>query len=98
MTTIAERTPQRMTLLSGATTLSFDKGLGTATLRRKLLFWSLKPQELPLTDVAQISVDAGIDRASGVDVCNVMVVARSGAAWAFSASDKKDAEETAVAI
>jgi hypothetical protein len=93
-----ESTPQRMVLQSGSTTLTLDKDANKAVMQRKLLFWSLKPIEQPLTDVAEIAVDAGVDRASGVDVCNTMLISRAGAAWALPAADKKDAETTAVAV
>jgi hypothetical protein len=98
MAKITESTPQRMVLQSGSTTLTLDKSAGTATLNRKLLFWSLKPMETPLSEVADVTVDAGVDRASGIDVCNTMLVMRAGAAWALPAADKKDAEQTAGAM
>ena len=71
---------------------------GKATLQRKLLFWNLKPLELALAEVAEFAVDAGVDRASGVEICNTMLVTRSGAAWALPAADRKDAEATAAAM
>jgi hypothetical protein len=98
MAKITESTPQRMTLQSGSTTLVLDKEVGNATMQRKLWFWSLKPMQTPLAEVASIEVDAGVDRASGIDVCNTMLVTRAGAAWALPAADKKDAEATAVRI
>ena len=36
-------------------------------------------------------VDAGVDRASGIEVCNTMLITKEGAAWAVPAADKKDA-------
>ena len=98
MAKITESTPQRIVLQSGSTTLTLDKDAGKATMQRKILFWSLKPMEASLADVAEIAVDAGVDRASGIDVCNTMLVTRAGAAWALPAADKKDAEATAIAI
>jgi hypothetical protein len=98
MAKIIESTPQRMTLQSGSTMLVLDKGAGKATMQRKLWFWSLKPMEAPLGEVASIEIDAGVDRASGIDVCNTMLVTTAGSAWALPAADKKDAEATAVAI
>jgi hypothetical protein len=95
---ITERTPQRLTLKSGSTTLTLDKQTGQAVLQRKLLFWNLKPAEAPLSDITDVTVDAGVDRASGVDVCNTMLVMRTGAGWAFPAADKKDAEASVAAI
>ncbi len=98
MAKITQHGPQRMTLQSGSTTLVLDKEAGSATMQRKLLFWSLKPVQVPLIDVVDIAVDVGVDRASGVDVCNTMIVTRAGAAWALLAADRKDAEATAVTI
>ena len=98
MANIVESAPQRMVLQSGSTTLTLDKNAGKATLRRKLLFWNLKPLELSLAEVAELSVDAGVDRASGVEICNTMLVTRAGAAWALPATDRKEAETTAAAM
>ena len=98
MAKIIDNAPQRLVLQSGSTTLTLDKDANTAVMQRKLLFWSLKPLEVPLTDVAEITVDAGVDRASGVEICNTMVVMRTGAGWALSAADRKDAEATATAM
>ena len=98
MAKIIESAPRRMVLQSGSTTLTLDKDAGKATMRRKLLFWALKPLELPLAEVAEITIDAGVDRASGVEICNTMLVTHAGAAWALSAADRKDAEATAVAM
>ena len=98
MARITESTPQRMVLQSGSTTLTLDRSAGKATLQRRVLFWAVKPTELPLSEVADTTVDAGVDRASGVELCNTVLVMRSGAAWALPAADKKDAETTAVAV
>ena len=48
--------------------------------------------------LAEFAVDAGVDRASGVEICNTMLVTRGGAAWALPADDRKDAEATAAAM
>ena len=98
MAKIIDNAPQRMVLQSGSTTLTLDKDANTAVMQRKLLFWSLKPLEVPLTDVAEFTLDVGVDRASGVEICNTMVVMRTGAAWALPADNKKDAETTAAAM
>jgi hypothetical protein len=98
MAKITESTPQRMVLQSGSTTLSLDKATSKAILRRKMLFWSLKPAEASLADVTEVTIDTGVDRASGIEVCNTMLVIRGGTGWALSAADRKDAEVTAVAI
>jgi hypothetical protein len=92
---IVESTPRRLVLKSGAATLTLDKDADKASLQRKLLLWKLKPVERPLTEIVEVAVDAGVDRASGVEVCSIMLVSRAGAAWAFSATDKKEAADTA---
>ena len=95
---ISERTSQRLVVTSGGTTLTLDKGAGTAALQRKLLLWKLKPSEAPLSDISDITVDAAVDRASGVEVCSTMLVLHSGTGWAFPAADKKDAQANADAL
>jgi hypothetical protein len=95
---ITERTPQRLMLRSGSTTLSLRKEVGNATMQRKLLFWNLMPAEAPLSDIVDVTVDVTLDRASGVDVCSTMLIMRTGAGWAFPCSDKTDARATADAI
>lgn len=95
---IVENTPRRLALKSGSTTLTLDKDAASVAMQRKVLLWSLKPVEKPLAEIASVSVDAAMDRASGVEVCHTMLVMRGGEGWAFPAADKKDAESTAVAI
>jgi hypothetical protein len=95
---ITERTPQRLVLKCGSTTLMLSKEARTATLQRKILFWNLKPSNAPLSDIVDVTIDTAADRASGVDMCNTMLVMRTGAGWAFPCSDKKDAQENADAI
>jgi hypothetical protein len=95
---IAERTPQRLVAKSGSTTLTLSKEAGQATLQRKLLFWNLKPAQAPLSDIVDVTLDAAVDRASGVEVCSTMLVMRTGAAWAMPCSDKADGQATADAI
>ncbi len=95
---VTESTPRRLVLKSGSTTLTLDKDVGKAILQRKLLFWGLKPLETALSDVTEVTVDTAVDRASGVEVCHAMLVMRTGAAWAFSAADKQDAQKNAAAL
>jgi hypothetical protein len=95
---VTERSPQRLVLKSGSTTLTLNQEAGKAILQRKLLFWNLKPAEAPLSDIADVTIDAGIDRASGVELCSTMLVLRTGAGWAFPAADKKDAQASVDAI
>jgi len=79
---------------SGSTTLTLDKEANTAVMQRKLLFWSLKPLEVQLTDVAEITLDVGVDRASGVEICNTCCDARRLRVGAVGRR-QKDAETTA---
>jgi hypothetical protein len=94
---ILENTQTRLSLKSGST-LTLDKTSGKITLQRKLLFWQKKPVEKPLSEVVAVSVDAGVDRASGVEICHTMVIFKAGDAWALPAADKNEAEGNATAI
>lgn len=95
---IAEQTSQRLVLKSGSTTLTLDKDAGKATLQRKLLFFSLKPLEQPLSDIVDVTLDAAIDRASSVEVCHTMLINRAGSGWALAGDDKNDAIATIAAV
>ena len=95
---IIESTPRRLVLGSGSTRLTLDKDAGKATLQRKLLFWNLKPAELPLSDFSSVTLDKAVDRASGVEIFHTMLVTRAGAAWAFPANDKTEAEKHMAAL
>lgn len=93
--TIAENTKDRLVLESGGTMLRFDKLAKKAELQRKGFLWKPKPVAEPLAKVAEIAIDTGVDRASGVEVCNTMIIFKDGAAWAFGANDKEEAQENA---
>ena len=95
---ILESTQTRLSIKSGSTTLTLDKTSGKVTLQRKLMFWQKKPVEKPLSEVASVSVDAAVDRASGVEICHTMVVFKAGDAWALPAADKNEAQGNATAI
>ena len=86
-----------MSIKSGST-LTLDKTSGKIALQRKLMFWQKKPVEKPLSEVVAVSVDAGVDRASGVEICHTMVIFKAGDAWALPATDKNEAEGNATAI
>jgi len=58
----------------------------------------MKPVEMDLSDIADVTLDIGVDRASGVEVCNAMLVSQAGAAFAVPAADKADAEKAATAM
>ena len=93
-----ESTPRRLVLASGSTRLTLDKDAGKATLQRKFLFWNLKPTELPLSEFSSVTLDKAVDRASGVEIFHTMLVTRAGAAWAFPANDKAEAEKNMSAL
>ena len=95
---IVELTPQRLVARSGSTTLTLSKAGGRAVMQRKFLFWKIRSAETPLSDIVNVSVHAGVDRASGVEVCKTILVLRTGAAWPVPCSDKKDAQATTDAI
>jgi hypothetical protein len=95
---ITESTPSRLVLASGSTTLTLDKDAGKASLQRKMLFWNLKPAELPLSEFSSVALDKAVDRASGVEIFHSMLVTRGGAAWAFPANDKAEAEKNMAAL
>ncbi|MFO1100629.1 MAG: hypothetical protein U1E81_20830 [Xanthobacteraceae bacterium] len=90
-----ESTPRRLVLQSGSTTLTLDKEGGKVSMQRKVLFWSRAPIEKGLAEIADATVDTAVDRSSGVEVCNTMLISRAGEGWAFPADDKRDAESTA---
>jgi hypothetical protein len=95
---ITEKTPHRLVLKSGSTTLTLDKTAGKVVLQRKVLLWGLKPVEASLSEVGDITVDTAVDRASGVEVCHTMLIMQAGAGWAFPAADKAEAETNAAAM
>jgi hypothetical protein len=92
------RKDDMLQLRSGGTTLTLDKSGGKAVMQRKILFMKMKPTEMDIADIANVTLDVGLDRASGVEVCSAMLVSRTGAAWALPAADKKDAEKSASAM
>jgi hypothetical protein len=98
MLRIVENTPRQLVLMSGSTSLTLDKDTGKATFQRKFLFWKLKPIEAQLADIAAVNVDNAVDRASGVEIYNTMLVARAGAGWMLSAKNKTEAENDALAL
>lgn len=95
---IAENTKERLVLQSGGTSLAFDKQAKKAELQRKGFLWKPKPVEQPLSKIAEVAIDTGVDRASGVEICNTMIIFKDGAAWAFGANDKAEAQENAKVV
>jgi hypothetical protein len=95
---ITERAPNRLVLKSGSTTLALDKDGGRAVLQRKIVFWRPKPAERSLSEITKVSADVAVDRASGVEIWQTMLVFRSGEGWAFPAGNKQEAEGDVTAI
>ena len=95
---ITESTPRRLVLKSGSTTLTLDKNVGKATLQRKFLVWRLKPVEASLSEITDVTVDIAVDRASGVEICQTMLVLRTGQGWALPAADRVGVQENSGAI
>jgi hypothetical protein len=93
-----ENTEARLSIKSGSTTLTLDKTSGKTTLQRKMMLWQRKPIEKPLSEVVAVSVEANVDRASGVEICHTMVVFKAGDAWALPAADKNEAQGNARVI
>jgi hypothetical protein len=98
MAKIVENTPQRLALQSGSTSVTLDKEAGTATLQRKIMFISLKPASVPLTEIADVTLDSVMDPASHAEVDHAMLKLRTGGGWVLAASDKKSANAAIAAI
>jgi hypothetical protein len=60
--------------------------------------WALKPAEAPLSEVARVTVDAEVDRASGVEVFHTMLIMRTGKGWSLPAANGQDAQTKAAVI
>ena len=93
-----ENAQARLSIRSGSTTLTLDKTSGKTTLQRKMILWQREPIEKPLSEVVAVSVEANVDRASGVEICHTMVVFKAGDAWALPAADKNEAQSNASVI
>jgi hypothetical protein len=95
---ITEKTAKRLVYKNSGTTLTLDKDAGTAQMQRKFMFFNLKPMTASLADVTNFEVDAGVDRASGIEVSNSMLITKDGAAWAIPAGDTKEAKANSAAF
>jgi len=98
MAKIVENTPQCLALQSGSTTVTLDKPAGTATLQRKIMFISLKPTSVPLTEIADVSLDTVTDAASHAEIDRTVLKLRAGGGWALAANDKQSALAAIAAI
>lgn len=95
---IIENTANRLILESGGATLTLDKQTKKVVFQGKGLLWKPKPREANLSEISDVVLDSGLDRASGVEICNSMVVFKDGSGWAFSAKDKVEAHSTIALI
>ena len=95
---VVESTPRRLTLMSGSTSLTLDKDTDNAMLQRKVLFWKLRQTETPLSEIATVTLDKMVDRASGIEMYSTTLVTKGGVGWALPGSDEADAEKNAAAI
>lgn len=89
---VVENTASRLVLKSGSATLTLDKTSKKVVFQRAGLLWKPKPKEAELSDINDVTLDAGLDRASGVEICNSMLVFKDGVGWAFGANDKAEAQ------
>ncbi len=95
---VIQSSSNRLVLKSGSTTLTLDKGTGQATLQRKIVVWRPRPLEASLSQIANVSADKAVDRASGVEIWHTMLVLHTGEGWAFPATNKQEAEDNITAI
>jgi hypothetical protein len=95
---IVENTADRLVLKSGSATLALDKKTKKVVFQRAGLLWKPKPMEAELSAVTDVTLDAGLDRASGVEICNSMLVMKDGVGWAFGANDKAEAQSNIALI
>lgn len=89
-----EQSSQKLVLKEGSTTLTLDKGTGTATLQQKMLFWSKKPVEFALADIDDIAVKSDIDGFSGAAIHHSVLHRRSGEIAVLTTEEAKNAAET----
>jgi hypothetical protein len=95
---VIQSSPNRLVLKSGSTTMTLDKGTERANLQRKIVIWRLKPSGTSLSQIANVSTDKGVDRASGVENWHTMLVLHTGEGLAFPAANIQEAEGNVTAI
>ena len=95
---VTENAPNRLVLKSGSTTLMLDKDRGRAVLQRKVVVWRLKPSEGSLSQISDVSADMTVERASGCEIWQTMLVFATGEGWAFPAAHKQEARDNVTAI
>jgi hypothetical protein len=95
---VVASTPNSLILQSGSTTLRLNRESDEAILQHKVLFWRLRPATAPLSQIADVTNDRAVDRASGVEIWHTMLILRSGEGWAFPAQDAQAAADHLAAI
>lgn len=96
--TLITRDENELQVEANGSRLVLDSEAGKAVFHRKILFLPLRPKEVDLADVVDVTVDVGVDRASGAEVCNMMLITRGGGAWPFPANDKDAAGRDALGV
>jgi hypothetical protein len=89
-----ESTSHKLVLKEGATTLTLDKDTGKALLQHKVLLWSKKPVEFPLSDIDDIAVKSEKDGLSGASIYHSVLHRRSGETAVLTTGEVKDTEAT----
>ncbi|HET7806698.1 MAG TPA: hypothetical protein VFL53_20855 [Pseudolabrys sp.] len=89
-----EQTANKLVLKAGSTMLTLDKSAGKATLQQKLLLWSKKPVEFPLSDIDDIAVKSDKDGLSGASIHHSVLHRRTGEIAVLTTEEAKDAAET----
>ena len=89
-----EATADKLVLKHSSTTLTLDKGAGKASLQQKLLLWSIKSVEFPLSDIDDIAVKTDVDGLSGATIHHSVLHRRSGEIAVLTTEEAKDAAET----
>lgn len=93
-----EQGPQQLALHAGSTTIVLDRVAGKAVLQRKLLFWTRKPVERPLSSIRQIRISTDVDPASKAEIYSALLLMQEGDGWILSAGDKQDAAAAVEAL
>ncbi len=89
-----ENTPLKLVLKEGPLTLTLDKETGKATLQQKVLLWSKKPVDFPLTEIDDIAVKSDKDGLSGATIYHSVLHRRTGEITVLTTGEAKDTEAT----
>lgn len=93
-----ENTASKLVLKEGPMTLTLDKETGKATLQQKVLLWSKKPVDFPLTEIDDNAVKTDKDGLSGATIYHSVLHRRSGEVTVLTTEEAKDAEATVQAL